>query len=551
MKKTLSAIASLALCTALSAQNINQSVQVTNDYVTRFADFQKLGGGLQVPDSLYRFDYDFDYSVFETPYKGSYEFSPYRIRVTPEPRPLDAGRLYLRAGAGYVLRPQFDLVWQAVQRKNGAVGVVAGLSGYSGRYRISDALLPAGTENPGAVRGHDLTGSFGVNGHYLAPAVRLSGQLGYEGIFSGLAPAADADLFKSAFNVLTLRGGIRSRERAENRLFYELDARYRHGAGAYGAGDRAAEDGLRLAVSAGPVLRQKYRILLDAVFEMDAVSDLRDGGASSASGSVLLASAKPHVEFLLGDFRLDAGARLDYSLSEAAAGPASGFTLSPDVSARLPLVGVNLELFAGVSGGQAVQGLYDAVRLNHFSRGSVASASVVREKLRLRAGLEGHWGARLQYGLEGGYVSYSGRQLPSWLSVVRTDYRAAYAQARMSWKDERFEMDGRMGYVYARFSGSGAAFAPPAFTADLRGVYNWQRKVHAGAFLRAASSRAWLGGDATIPGYADLGLTGEVRISRSLAAWIEAGNLLGMAIERTPGVVEKSPYATVGVSLKL
>ena len=62
MKKINLAIAMMALCAPLSAQNINQSVQVTNDYMTRFADFQKQGPALGVPDSLYRFDYSFDYS---------------------------------------------------------------------------------------------------------------------------------------------------------------------------------------------------------------------------------------------------------------------------------------------------------------------------------------------------------------------------------------------------------------------------------------------------------------------------------------------------------
>jgi hypothetical protein len=79
--KYLTIMACVALGAPLAAQNINQSVQVTNDYVTRFADFQKQGPVLQVPDSLYRFDYDFDYSVFEYRLRtGAYEFSPYASR---------------------------------------------------------------------------------------------------------------------------------------------------------------------------------------------------------------------------------------------------------------------------------------------------------------------------------------------------------------------------------------------------------------------------------------------------------------------------------------
>ena len=108
----LSAAVLLALTVPAGAQNINQSVQVTNDYLTRFADFQKQGGDLQVPDSLLRFDYSFDYSVFDTPYRGSYEFSPYRIDATPAARLSDANRLYLRAGAGYTFHPELQFAWR-------------------------------------------------------------------------------------------------------------------------------------------------------------------------------------------------------------------------------------------------------------------------------------------------------------------------------------------------------------------------------------------------------------------------------------------------------
>ena len=148
MKKTIIALATLALCAPLSAQNINQSVQVTNDYVGRFADFQKQGGALQVPDSLYRFDYHFDYSVFETPYKGSYEFTPYEIRVTPEARLYDGRQLYLRAGAGYTLHPQLTAAWQALTREDLSVGVFAEAGGYAGMYRRFKTSDP--------FRGHDI-----------------------------------------------------------------------------------------------------------------------------------------------------------------------------------------------------------------------------------------------------------------------------------------------------------------------------------------------------------------------------------------------------------
>ena len=101
MKKTVIIFASLLAAGAVaSAQGINQSVQVTNDFETEFADFKKMEPALVLPDSLYRFDYSFDYSVFDSPYRGSYEFSPYNVAVVPDVDFAEASRFYLQAGAG-------------------------------------------------------------------------------------------------------------------------------------------------------------------------------------------------------------------------------------------------------------------------------------------------------------------------------------------------------------------------------------------------------------------------------------------------------------------
>ena len=535
MKKSIFAFAALALCATLSAQNINQSVQVTNDYVTRFADFQKQGGALQVPDSLYRFDYKFDYSVFDTPYKGAYEFSPYAIRVTPEARPYDGRTLYVRAGAGFTFHPQFELAWQALRREDLTLGVYAGAGGYAGKYRSAPGLDP--------FPGHDLNAHAGIAGQYLLPAARLSYQLGYEGISAGENGAQPA--FRSGFNSVLLRAGAASRERPGDHFFYDADFRFRHSGERYDSVlnvDPAKEENLHLGVSGGPVLDGKYRILLDAAFDMDV---LRLGRQTC---NVNLVDLRPHVDFLLGPVRLDAGVRLDFGQPSAA----GQFSLAPDVSARLDLLDVDLSFFAGVSGGQSMQRLYDAKRLNHFAFASEASASIVRERLRVRAGLDGRWNSRLQYGLEAGYVSYAGRALASWYGVCPVDYSSVYARAKLSWADERLAVDGNLGYEFLTLPDDVAAFAPPAYTMDVRGTYNWQRRIFAGAFLEAASVRRALSpGLDDLGGYANLGLTGEYRIDRRWGAWAEAGNLLGMAIQRFPGYIEKGPYLTVGLTLSL
>ena len=534
--------AALLPCLQLQAQNINQSVEVTNDYVSRFSDFQKQGTSLQVPDSLYVFDYDFDYTVFETPYKGSYDFSPYRIQVTPMPRPYDGSRMLLRAGAGYTLHPVLDFVWQPIAEKDLSLSVFGGIGGYAGRYVRNSAALPA-------TSGYDLSSRLGVSVLNIRPMVRLSGTLAYEGMFQG-SGELDGDQNFGLHSILA-QGAIASRDRAENHLKYEIGAGYRHSGDAgflRGASGRASEDNVRVNLSAGPILQQKYSILLDAAFELNTLNQ-KLGTIFLSKQVAILGSFRPHVDFLLGPVHLDAGVRIDYTSSTVG----EMWTLVPDVTARLAVLGAALELYAGVGGGQRISNLYEQRQLNHFACMSTAAGSVSRDRLRLRAGIEGHVDARLHYALEAGAVAANSVPLAAFRDVLSTDYSAFYGSAFASWKTERVELDGTLCYTHIRRYVAVDAWSPAPLTADLRFRYNWLQRAYAGAFLEAASQRKWLGAAdmADIAGYANLGLTGEWRFDSRWSVWAEAGNLLGMAVERMPGYIEKGPYLTVGLGFKL
>ena len=541
MRKSIHALAALVLCAPLFAQNINQTVQVTNDYVTRFADFQKQGGAMSVPDSLYRFDYHFDYSVFDTPYKGSYEFSPYRVRITPKARLYDGNKFFLRAGAGYSLHPQFEMAWQMLEEKDFTIGMFADVRGYAGTY-----LSHASTD---AFKGYDLTGHVSFNGQALRPATRLSYQLGYDGIFSG-QPGAYSP-FRSFFHSGFATGRIQSRERSENHFFYDIDLRFRHSVEDLPESMAlydSRESNVYVGASLGPVLQEKYKILLDAIFEMEALGVYE---AMFRNGSnVNYARIRPHVDFLLGPVRVDAGVRLDWTEFENST--QKPFTIAPDVMVRLAILDADLDLYAGVSGGQVMEGHFTLKQLNHFSPRPYTVASISREKLRARLGLEGHWNAGLQYAFEAGYVSYAHKPLPTLGRINFADYQSAYAKATLGWTSERLDIDGALSYAYQILPEGVDAFAPAAFTADVRGTWNWNKQVFAGIFVEAATARKYLGaGVAPIPGYANVGVNVEYRFNRHWGIWVEGANLAGMAIERVPGYVEKGQYATLGITLKL
>ena len=540
MRKISTALALLALCAPLGAQNINQTVEVTNDYRTRFADFQKQGPSMTVPDSLFRFDSDFDYSVFETPYKGSYEFSPYRIEVTPEARQREGNRLYLRAGAGFTLHPQFEFATRVLDEENFKIGFVADMHGYAGNYILSQQ---GGVKAPG----HDLSAGFSLNGQYLRPKARLSYQFGYEGIFAGEDVANP--VYIAGFNSGLLMGRIQSREAETGPFFYDVELRYRYSGDSYPRSWDPSHQGasnVRAFATFGPVLQEKYRILFDVLADIDFYR--KDGVLFGGSFLAGVTTLKPHLDFRFGAVDIDAGVKLGawYTSQD------QHFVVAPDVTARMALSGQDAELYAGVSGGPVLQGHYDLKQLNHFAPLAAGDTAVVsRERFRIRAGIEGSWGSRLQYEFEAGYVSALGMPIAAPLYSTTADVTAAYAQARGVWTGPRLEVDGGFRYAYMRLTAAAPGYSPSALTVDLRGVYNWEQRTRAGLFLQYASLRKGLGGVyADIPGYANVGLTFETRIDSRWTFWAEAGNLLGMSIERMPGYIEKSPYVTLGFSLK-
>ena len=101
MKKTAYTLALLALSLGAAAQNLNPTVEVTNTYKREASGIEKPDQLLPLPDSVSRFNYDFDYTVRSTPYRGSYEFKPYNVQLRPNARPETQSTLFAKIGAGY------------------------------------------------------------------------------------------------------------------------------------------------------------------------------------------------------------------------------------------------------------------------------------------------------------------------------------------------------------------------------------------------------------------------------------------------------------------
>ena len=156
------AVAAMAISAGLSAQNINPTVEVVNTYEGRLLEVHKPVSEMAVPDSLLSFRLDFDYDVFDTPYKGAYDFEPYLISMHPT-ESVSPRKFFLKAGAGYTLRPSMGFVY-STPAKGFQWDVYGSFNSYFGDYhRIAydSGKLDA---DGGKWNGRDMAARVGFNG---------------------------------------------------------------------------------------------------------------------------------------------------------------------------------------------------------------------------------------------------------------------------------------------------------------------------------------------------------------------------------------------------
>ncbi|MBQ9463385.1 MAG: hypothetical protein IJU68_06995 [Bacteroidales bacterium] len=513
----------------LNAQNLNPEVQVTNEYETRIGDVSKADLQMRVPDSLFRFDYHFDYSVFDSPYKGAYEFSPYSVTVTPATRAYDGRRLYLRAGAGWVMKPELDLVWAALDSKKAAINVFASGNGFWGKYA---RITPQTLERDKSVfdKGWDFGATAGVDSRFSLGKAVLRAELGYNGIFTG------HDVFRNDIGHSPYAAISLSRRDIHDFSYY-LGARYRYVNDWNGRNGVFEDHDVRVDATLEPYVSGKSRIGLDAQF---AYNSYFYGG-----------SLRPHAIFSLGNWDFDAGLRVGWN-------NAARFGVSPDVRLAVHLFRNTFDIYAGAVGRDNLTSYWDYKTQVHQYYINYSNPYPVREIADLYLGFRGHTGFGLRYDLKGGYRFL--QDVPFWAvgadgyeTLVRQSCGMVHANLALAWETKRFSMDADVHYTLVPKGVEARVFAPAAVTAQLKAAYNWQKRIYAGVSAGMSTERSATVGTNTVtmPWYLDLGLFAEYKFNGKLSAWIKGTNLLNQEIRLSPVYCQWGPSGVIGVTLSL
>ena len=550
-----------AVCAVVSAQNVNPTVHVTNDYRTSMAEVPKLGVTMNVPDSLYEFDYKFNYSVFESPYKGAYEFSPYAVHMEPTSQEISNNTFYLRAGAGYTLHPELELVFSPVP-KGDKVGIslFADASGYYGPYAMTDRKGMLTGDN---FTGYDFGDNAGLEGSVCFNKARLTLGAGHNGIFtSSYEPYSEkASSGTSIFNAVYGRARITSTTDSGSFLYYDAGLQLRHGTDRYSGSGSLTETDFVASGTIGPVLQTRYRFLVDARMELAKQNGVLGGMTEH------LMTIVPHVQFELGQFNLSAGVRVDHS---------NAFHLAPDVHAEIGLGKRVCTIYADVTGGDELNTYYSLKSANHRLKANYLTLpedkfTPSRTLLAGRLGFRGNAGAHFQYNISGGYGSYASNPFDCIVDIMALDrfetagaagegicyldYKALFANLELAWRSERFDADASAGFIKTDIASTETvrAFDKPALNGNVRLRYNIKRRIFFGVTACGETSRTCLlhGNGMELPGFIDLGVFGEYKFGQHFSFWLRGGNLLCQPVRKSLMYVEKSPFATLGITLSL
>ena len=566
MKRPCILIAAALLAVPAFAQsNLNPTIVVTNTYEGSAADIQKPVQTMHVPDSVMKFNLDFDYSVFSTPYRGAYEFKPYLVAMTPRAAAPDGSTLYVRAGAGYALRPEAEVVWTPEIGHGLTLGVHGNLDSFFGNYRtITPKLVeqvrrfdPTGEKAPG----FDLRGKAGADLTYAANWGETGIGVSYLNQ-SNRDPLQPAATQVETFNQLAVNTFARSYNLSDPGWTWRSSLGYRFG------GDQLAD-----------FLPREHVLLFDGAlglnFEngqtaaLDAGVELARVGAGSFSTGGLL-RFKPHYVLRSGDLLLDLGVLVTAHLREN-----EGVTdrpwfyertsqvVYPAIHARYALLEDRLTAYADLTGGSRMNTYSSLVEGHHFLRwnylmqGAGTPLDFSIERFRAAIGLRGQVAERLQLDLSGGYAMWANALLDAYPfnddypRVGYGDYDIAFADLSYAWKSRSVSVDGSLSYKYSIMR-TDRVFAPAPFSGDLRALYDWNGRIRGGITAEFASAREGVYDSYStmrIPGYVDLGLLGDFRVGSKWGVWLKVGNLLNQTIQRHPLYAEDGISVLAGITL--
>lgn len=593
IKKILIAAAAAFAAIPALPQNLNPTVEITNAFEGKLMESEKHTVKMDVPDSLLKFDLDYDYSVFSTRYGGGYDFAPYLMDMRPEADSYRGRRMYLKASAGYALNPVVDFVWSPLEKRNFKLDVFASTDSYYGDYRnicavprdggatdlslvpVTDRAVQSSPYGEDYASGYDFSSRAGFSSRYDWKSGALSFGAQWRGINTkSMWTATNWNSASADFRVF-------SKDVPQKKFVYDLSVSYSHG-----------QDDFR-------------QLSGDAPYSCVMTNDLGLSGSvgHSAGANRLLVAFGLNIsdygklfdaqvldwyllpKYVIASQRafLSLGVRIPFISSSgdsALLGSGSIQGIYPDIHASYTIVRDCLNVYADVTGGETVNTYAALKERYHFLNPSYQGITGTLldnsdEKFHIRGGFRGNIASVFRFDASAGYsavsngfmesvtgaplyVSYACDLLPC---VSYSDYRRVYAGFTAGYDRKPVFFDLAFLWNHTVLADGATGIAPSAFTGSARVGYNYNERIKAWVYGAFASGRegcpnpvrpsAATLSTAYVPGYFDLGLYAEYVVNRNFSVFLRGANLLNASIQRVPLYAERGISVSAGLVWQL
>ena len=583
LKMSLTA-ALAALSLAAAAQNLDPTVVVNRAYEGKLLEVNRPMFEMHVPDTVKQFALDFDYSVFENPYKGSYDFKPYQLLMKPMASNRDFSRFWLKAGAGYTLYPELGLVWTPAMTGKFKMNVYGDYDGYIGSYRT---FMPNMSDNGQVVlerwrnadrksktwNGYRMKAKAGIDGSVDLKKAVVNFDVAYRGI------AAKDTLKGRMYNGVDARVNVASRPSGSDYFLYDITAAYRFGKDAlrYRSGEGSVTENIfEFDATLGRMISGTHNILMDAGFDYYSY-------AGDIAGGISELSLAPHYVFGKDRWDISVGLLVAKMIKtqESEHFDSREQLVYPDIDVRYALIKDAMSVYAKVGGGNRVNTYSSLLERNpylHLSYGNrrqLLDLSV--ERISVAVGVDGRISKRFTYNVNAGFAAYGNGLLEKvaiysdaeggsnyGLTYDYASYNKLFVGLGWNWHTDDISFNGSAEYAHYSAKDSEGLFLPSALTGDVAFEYNWNRRLFLGVDCRFATEKKGvitrdddldlgmnLPMSAVIPGYADLGVYAEYSLNRKLSFWLRGGNLMNATVQYAPLYAEKGINFTAGICLKL
>jgi hypothetical protein len=511
--------------------------------------------------------------------------------MRPNPDAYTGKKLYVKAGAGYGLRPEADVVWSPeIRSKRFQINFVGNLRSFFGNYHeitftekqsgSTDWKMDFGDDTHS---GHDFKANAGVNGRYSWDRGFLTFSAGWDGLYTKSWRSFPQEKYKTNSNAGGLSFRVASNDDRDRYFFYDASFSFRGGKEKleYSSGKPSLGFiDFSAFATLGPVVDSYNKILVDAYIGLSSYSDYTSGHI----GSMYIA---PHYFWDYGRWHFKVGAKIGSVIGSdklLISKPKSQIVY-PDVRIGFDAVKDYMNLYAFATGGDHVNNWASLKEWNHFL--TVADNVTMgnsQERFNTGIGMEGNWTSKFRYDLKTGVAFWKNGlvdkalyyyELPTGTEVVSgvvpgvgyEDYKEFYIDFKGVFHTERVDFNGEIKYRSVDlWSDKDVALEPAPLTVDFSTTYNWNHKIYGGISINAATMRRGVAtivgmssgsvstsDDATyrLPGWFDLGLHGEYAFTRKLHFYLDVKNLLDADIQYHPGLSAPGISVIGGIVLNL